>query len=67
MSEETKLAPISDQLHRAIDHERSKAYSAGATEVWRSLGVGDDLPNEAVFDEAAQVFVVQPKPRKPSP
>lgn len=55
------LAPISYELHEAIDAERSVAYANGADAVWTSLGCGKDGPNEAVFDEAKGFYVVRPK------
>jgi len=54
-----KLPPISDQLRAAIDRETQEAYSRGATAVWQSLGVGPDLPNEAVAE--GDLYVVRPK------
>jgi len=55
------LAPISDELHRAIDSERSTAYSKGADAVWQMLGVTPNGPNEAVFNSVTHLYEIQPK------
>ena len=69
-----KLAPISDQLHEAIDRERQEAYSNGASAVWQSLGcpsgitsdpMNATMPNQAVYDDYTGFYVVRPKDGRP--
>lgn len=56
-----KLAAISNELHETIGRELSAAYSDGANAVWRHVGVGAGLPNEAVFDEVTGLYEIRPK------
>jgi hypothetical protein len=67
------FAPFSDELLRALDAERSRAYAAGADAVWNLVGCGPSGPNEAVFDAANSRYLIVPKvwsstpPGKPAP
>jgi hypothetical protein len=62
-NDKVKLAPISDELHEALDRERSTAYGDGATAVWSSVGVGAgaEFPNEAVFNMDTKFYDIRPK------
>ena len=60
-AEKIRLAPISNELHVALDRFRSESYAEGADAVWRSLGVGPLLPNEAVWDDAKGIYVIRSK------
>jgi hypothetical protein len=62
-NDKVKLAPISDELHEALDRERSAAYGDGATAVWSSVGVGvgAEFPNEAVFNLDTKLYDIRPK------
>lgn len=55
------VTSISDELHETIDREISAAYGRGADAVWRMLGVGPGLPNDAVFNEATSLYDIVPK------